>query len=117
MAAQRRYPEELRERAVKMVLEIRQRDGKGNGEIARVGRQLDVHPEGAAAWAESTSASLAAASERISGSNASSATMLRKASAAWASSTSANLAAASKRSSCSSSYMKLTLHTCLYRRE
>ncbi len=34
MAAQRRYPEELRERAVKMVLEIWKRDGKGNGEIA-----------------------------------------------------------------------------------
>src|SRR5208282_2647554 len=43
------------------------------------------------------SASLAAASERVSGSNASSATMLRRASAAWASSTSASLAAASKR--------------------
>jgi transposase len=50
MAAQRRYPEELRERAVKMVLEIRQRDGKGNGEIARVGRQLDVHPEALRSW-------------------------------------------------------------------
>jgi hypothetical protein len=45
MAARRRYPEELRERAVKMVLEIRERDGKGNGELARVGRQLGVHPE------------------------------------------------------------------------
>ena len=42
MAAQRKYPEELRERAVKMVLEIRERDGKGRGEIARVGRQLGV---------------------------------------------------------------------------
>ena len=36
MAAQRKYPEELRERAVKMVLEIRERDGKGRGEISRV---------------------------------------------------------------------------------
>ena len=53
--------------------------------------------KGAAAWAGSTSASLAAASERVSGSNLSSATMLRKASAARASSTSASLAAASKR--------------------
>ena len=112
MAAQRKYPEELRERAVKMVLEIRQRDGKGNGEIARVGRQLDVHPEGAAAWAESTSASLAAASERVSGSNASSATMLRKASAAWASSTSANLAAASKRVSGSNASSAVSLSDC-----
>lgn len=31
MAAQRKYPEELRERAVKMVFEIRERDGKGHG--------------------------------------------------------------------------------------
>ena len=35
MAAQKRYPDELRERAVKMVLEIRERDGKGHGEIGR----------------------------------------------------------------------------------
>jgi hypothetical protein len=32
MPAQRKYPEELRERAVKMVLEIRSQDGKGFGE-------------------------------------------------------------------------------------
>lgn len=36
MAAQRKYPEELRGRAVKMVLEIRKREGKGHGEISRV---------------------------------------------------------------------------------
>jgi hypothetical protein len=35
MAAQRKYPEELRERAVKMVFEIRERNGKGHGELAR----------------------------------------------------------------------------------
>jgi len=45
MAAQRKYPEELRERAVKMLFDIRERDGKGHGELARVGRQLGVHPE------------------------------------------------------------------------
>ena len=49
MPAQRKYPEELRERAVKMVFEVRDRDGKGRGEIARVGRQLGVHPD-AARW-------------------------------------------------------------------
>jgi len=38
MAAQRKYPEELRERAVKMMLEVREREGKGHGEIARIGR-------------------------------------------------------------------------------
>jgi transposase len=50
MAAQRKYPEELRERAVKMVLEVRERDGKGHGELARVGRQLGVHPEALRSW-------------------------------------------------------------------
>jgi transposase len=50
MAAQRKYPEELRERAVKMVFEIRERDGKGNGELARIGRQLGVHPEALRSW-------------------------------------------------------------------
>jgi transposase len=50
MPAQRKYPEELRERAVRMVLEIRARDGKGHGELARVGRQLGVHPEALRGW-------------------------------------------------------------------
>ena len=50
MPAQRKYPEELRERAVKMVLEIRERDGKGHGEIARVARQLGIHPEALRTW-------------------------------------------------------------------
>src|SRR6266704_5509931 len=50
MPAQRKYPEELRERAVKMVLEIRNREGKGRGEIARVGRQLGIHPEALRTW-------------------------------------------------------------------
>ena len=50
MPAQRKYPEELRERAVMMVLEIRDREGKGRGEIARVGRQLGIHPEALRGW-------------------------------------------------------------------
>jgi transposase len=50
MPAQRKYPAELRERAVKMVLEIREREGKGHGEIARVGRQLGIHPEAVRTW-------------------------------------------------------------------
>jgi transposase len=35
---------------VKMVLEVRERDGKGHGEIARVGRQLGIHPEALRTW-------------------------------------------------------------------
>ncbi len=50
MVAQRKYPEELRERAVKMVAGIREQDGKGHGEIARVARHLDVHPEALRSW-------------------------------------------------------------------
>ena len=50
MSAQRKYPDELRERALKMVFEIRERDGKGHGELARVGRQLGVHPEALRSW-------------------------------------------------------------------
>jgi transposase len=50
MPAQRKYPEELRERAVKMVMEIGARDGKGRGEIARVAGQLGVHREALRAW-------------------------------------------------------------------
>jgi transposase len=33
-----------------MVFEIRERDGKGHGELARVGRQLGVHPEALRSW-------------------------------------------------------------------
>ena len=45
-----KYPDELRERAVRMVLEIRQREGRGQGELARVGRQPGVHPEALRGW-------------------------------------------------------------------
>ena len=54
MVAQRKYPEQLRERAVKMVLEVREREGKGHGELARVGRQLGVHPEALRSWMKQT---------------------------------------------------------------
>ena len=50
MPAQRKYPEELRERAVAMVFEIRAREGKGRGELARVARQLGIHPEALRTW-------------------------------------------------------------------
>jgi transposase len=50
MPAQRKYPEELCERAVKMVVEIQAREGKGRGEVARVARQLGVHPETLRLW-------------------------------------------------------------------
>ena len=45
MAVQKKYPDELCERAVKMIFEIREREGKGHGELARVARQLGVSHE------------------------------------------------------------------------
>ena len=36
--------------AVKMVFEVRERDGKGRGELVRVARQLGVHPEALRTW-------------------------------------------------------------------
>ncbi|HCU96741.1 MAG TPA: hypothetical protein DHU96_30100 [Actinobacteria bacterium] len=50
MPAQRKYPEELRERAVKMVLEIQAREGRGGGEVARVAGQLGIHRETLRLW-------------------------------------------------------------------
>ena len=52
MAAQKKYSDELRERAVKMLFEVREREGKGHGELARVARQLGVHPEALRSWAK-----------------------------------------------------------------
>ena len=52
MPAHKKYPDELRERAVKMVLEIREREGKGHGEIARVADQLGVHREALRLWVQ-----------------------------------------------------------------
>src|SRR2546430_1861984 len=51
MAAQKKYPDELRERAGKMLFEVRERGGKGHGELARVARELGVHPEALRSWA------------------------------------------------------------------
>jgi transposase len=52
MVAQKKYPDELRERAVKMVFEVREREGKGRGELVRIARQLDVHPEALRSWVQ-----------------------------------------------------------------
>jgi transposase len=52
MATHKKYPDELRERAVKMVFEIREREGKGHGELARVARQLGVSHEAVRSWVQ-----------------------------------------------------------------
>ncbi|GAA1224452.1 transposase [Pseudonocardia alaniniphila] len=45
MAAPRKYPLELMERGVRMVLELRVQDPEDRGVLSRVAKQLGVHPE------------------------------------------------------------------------
>jgi transposase len=48
--SQKRYPPELKERAVKMVLDLRSQDPKDQGVITRVARQLGVGTESLRTW-------------------------------------------------------------------
>jgi len=48
--SQRRYPPELRDRAVRMVSELRQQDPHDDGVISRVARQLGVGKEPLRSW-------------------------------------------------------------------
>ncbi|MFE9934472.1 IS3 family transposase [Streptomyces sp. NPDC005533] len=50
MPAPRKYPAELRERAVRLVFEIRQETGQKVGSISRVADQLGVHREALREW-------------------------------------------------------------------
>ena len=50
MSAPRKYPHELRDRAVRMVFEIRQQTGGQPGAIARVADQLGIHREALRGW-------------------------------------------------------------------
>jgi len=47
---QRRYSPELKERAVRMVRQLRQETGEKIGTVKRVAEQLDVGPESLRAW-------------------------------------------------------------------
>jgi transposase len=47
---QKRYPPELKERAVRMVAEVRAADPEDHGAIARVARQLGVGAESLRNW-------------------------------------------------------------------
>lgn len=49
-SGQKRYPDELKERAVKMVLELRRDDPGDHGVINRVARQLGVGGESLRTW-------------------------------------------------------------------
>jgi transposase len=52
--SQRRYPPELKDRAVRMVLELRQTDPGDHGVISRVARQLGVGEESLRTWVKRT---------------------------------------------------------------
>jgi transposase len=45
-----KYPAELRERATRMVFEVRQQTGERRGAIARVADQLGIHREALRGW-------------------------------------------------------------------
>jgi transposase len=45
MAAPRKYPEESRERAIKMAVELRRDPASRSGALRRVGDQLGISPE------------------------------------------------------------------------
>ena len=50
MAAPRKYPEELRERAVRMALDLRRDSSTRTGALRRVGEQLGINPETLRNW-------------------------------------------------------------------
>ena len=50
MAAPRKYPDELRERATRLAVEARQDLAGRAGAIRRIADQLDVHPEALRTW-------------------------------------------------------------------
>lgn len=50
MAAQRKYPAELRERATRMAIDARKDPETRTGAYRRIGEQLGVHPEALRTW-------------------------------------------------------------------
>ena len=52
MASRKAHPAELRERAVKMVFEVRAETGNARGSIARVGERLGINTETLRNWVQ-----------------------------------------------------------------
>ena len=50
MAAPRKYPDELRARAVRLVLDAKADGDGGKGACRRIGNQLDINPETLRGW-------------------------------------------------------------------
>jgi transposase len=56
MAAPRKYPDELRERATRLAVEARRDPVSGVGAIKRIADQLGVHPEALRTWVKQAEA-------------------------------------------------------------
>ncbi len=52
MAAPRKYPDELRERAIRMAVDARRDPATRSGALRRVGEQLGVNPETLRNWVQ-----------------------------------------------------------------
>lgn len=50
MVAPRKYPDELRERAIRLVHDAKAEPGGGRGVIRRIGDQLGINPETLRGW-------------------------------------------------------------------
>ena len=50
MSAPRKYPQELKERATRLCLDARADASTRRGAIARIAKQLDIHPEALRTW-------------------------------------------------------------------
>ena len=56
MAAPRKYPEELRERATRLAVEARRDPASSSGAIRRIADRLGVHPEALRSWVKQAEA-------------------------------------------------------------
>jgi transposase len=52
MGAQRKYPQELRDRATRMAIDARKDPATRAGAYRRIGEQLGVHPEALRMWVQ-----------------------------------------------------------------
>jgi transposase len=52
MAAPRKYPEEIRERAIRMAVDLRRDPATRSGALRRVGDQLGINPETLRNWVQ-----------------------------------------------------------------
>jgi transposase len=68
MARTSKYPVELKDRAVAMVVELERELGRGQGAIARVAQQLGLHPEVLRGWVRAQEKGQRPSGERVAGS-------------------------------------------------